>query len=145
MKFCSVISLVNNGLSPPSMQLFFHAVLANGQTAEDPMEVIINVGDQNDNRPQFIQSVFKGSVEEGAKPGREIWLKLQKPHSCCVAALCDAGTIPRLAAWQNHKCRAQDLLPLRLNDLFPSAWGASGWDAVLPPKRGLAVPVQVVR
>ncbi|KAK9392603.1 cadherin-1-like [Crotalus adamanteus] len=53
-------------------QLFSHAVLANGQTAEDPMEVIINVGDQNDNRPQFIQSVFKGSVEEGAKPGSPV-------------------------------------------------------------------------
>ncbi|XP_039186952.1 cadherin-1-like isoform X2 [Crotalus tigris] len=53
-------------------QLFSHAVLANGQTAEDPMEVIISVGDQNDNRPQFIQSVFKGSVEEGAKPGSPV-------------------------------------------------------------------------
>ncbi|KAM3828804.1 cadherin-1-like [Vipera latastei] len=56
----------------PRYQLFCHAVLANGQTAEDPMEVIINVGDQNDNRPQFIQSVFKGSVEEGAKPGTSV-------------------------------------------------------------------------
>lgn len=69
-------------------------MLANGQTAEDPMEVIINVGDQNDNRPQFTQSVFQGSVEEGAKPGRGVWLRTPKPRSCCVAALCGTGTIP---------------------------------------------------
>ncbi|XP_070808984.1 cadherin-1-like [Pituophis catenifer annectens] len=56
----------------PRYQLFCHAVLANGQTAEDPMEVIINVGDQNDNRPIFTQSVFEGSVEEGAKPGTPV-------------------------------------------------------------------------
>ncbi|XP_032086275.1 B-cadherin-like [Thamnophis elegans] len=56
----------------PRYQLFCHAVLANGQTAEDPMEVIINVGDQNDNRPVFTQSVFRGSVEEGAKPGTSV-------------------------------------------------------------------------
>uniref|UniRef100_A0A8C6XTY7 Cadherin-1 n=1 Tax=Naja naja TaxID=35670 RepID=A0A8C6XTY7_NAJNA len=37
------------------------AVLANGQTAEDPMEIIINVGDQNDNRPVFTQSVLKAA------------------------------------------------------------------------------------
>ncbi|ETE69146.1 Cadherin-1, partial [Ophiophagus hannah] len=56
----------------PRYVLFCHAVLANGQTAEDPMEIIINVGDQNDNRPLFTQSVFEGSVEEGAKPGTSV-------------------------------------------------------------------------
>ncbi|XP_032086338.1 cadherin-1-like isoform X2 [Thamnophis elegans] len=56
----------------PRYQLFCHAVLANGQTAEDPMEVIINISDQNDNRPIFTQSVFRGSVEEGAKPGMSV-------------------------------------------------------------------------
>ncbi|XP_013913356.1 PREDICTED: cadherin-1-like [Thamnophis sirtalis] len=55
----------------PRYELFCHAVLANGQTAEDPMEVIINISDQNDNRPVFTESVFRGSVEEGAKPGNE--------------------------------------------------------------------------
>ncbi|XP_058011238.1 cadherin-1-like isoform X2 [Ahaetulla prasina] len=56
----------------PRYQLFCHAVLANGQTAEEPMEVIINIGDQNDNRPLFTQRVFEGSVEEGAKPGTSV-------------------------------------------------------------------------
>ncbi|XP_058011524.1 cadherin-1 [Ahaetulla prasina] len=56
----------------PRYQLFCHAVLANGQTAEEPMEVIINVVDQNDNRPLFTKSVFEGSVEEGAKPGTSV-------------------------------------------------------------------------
>ncbi|XP_032086333.1 cadherin-1-like [Thamnophis elegans] len=56
----------------PRYQLFCHAVFANGQTAEGPMEVIINISDQNDNRPVFTQSVFRGSVEEGAKPGTSV-------------------------------------------------------------------------
>ncbi|KAG8144252.1 hypothetical protein E2320_001341 [Naja naja] len=56
----------------PRYVLLCHAVLANGQAAEDPMEIIINVSDQNDNRPVFTQSVFEGSVEEGAKPGTSV-------------------------------------------------------------------------
>ncbi|XP_074864729.1 B-cadherin-like [Carettochelys insculpta] len=52
--------------------LFSHAVSANGQLMEDPMEIIITVSDQNDNRPQFTQEVFTGSVEEGAKPGTPV-------------------------------------------------------------------------
>nr|XP_048672950.1 cadherin-1-like [Caretta caretta] len=49
--------------------LFSHAVSANGKPVEDPMEIIITVSDQNDNKPQFTQSVFTGFIEEGAKPG----------------------------------------------------------------------------
>ncbi|XP_026575635.1 cadherin-1-like [Pseudonaja textilis] len=56
----------------PRYVMLCHAVLANGQTAEDPKEIIINVGDQNDNRPVFTQRVFEGSVEEGAKPGTSV-------------------------------------------------------------------------
>ncbi|XP_007443332.1 cadherin-1, partial [Python bivittatus] len=56
----------------PSYLLLCHAVLANGQTAEEPMEVTIKVGDQNDNRPEFIKDIFQGSVEEGAKPGTSV-------------------------------------------------------------------------
>uniref|UniRef100_A0A8D2JI68 Cadherin-1 n=1 Tax=Varanus komodoensis TaxID=61221 RepID=A0A8D2JI68_VARKO len=49
-----------------------HAVSANGQPVEDPMEIIIKVSDQNDNRPQFTQSIFRGEVPEGAKPGTAV-------------------------------------------------------------------------
>ncbi|KAH0619729.1 hypothetical protein JD844_000673 [Phrynosoma platyrhinos] len=52
--------------------LFSHAVSANGQPVEDPMEIIIKVSDQNDNRPVFTQSVFEGSVAEGATPGTPV-------------------------------------------------------------------------
>lgn len=34
------------------------------------MEIIVTVTDQNDNKPQFTQEVFRGSVPEGALPGR---------------------------------------------------------------------------
>ncbi|XP_036605502.1 cadherin-1-like [Trichosurus vulpecula] len=52
--------------------LFSHAVSSNGQPVEEPMEIMIRVTDQNDNRPQFIQEVFKGSVMEGAHPGTSV-------------------------------------------------------------------------
>ncbi|XP_060110519.1 B-cadherin-like [Heteronotia binoei] len=52
--------------------LFSHAVSANGEAVEDPMEVIIKVSDQNDNRPQFTEPVFYGAVPEGATPGTNV-------------------------------------------------------------------------
>ncbi|KAM9625810.1 cadherin-1-like isoform 2-T2 [Morphnus guianensis] len=52
--------------------LFSHAVAANGQPVEDPMEIIITVMDQNDNRPVFTEAVFHGTVAEGAEPGTPV-------------------------------------------------------------------------
>ncbi|XP_051485392.1 cadherin-1 [Apus apus] len=52
--------------------LFSHAVSANGQPVEDPMEIIITVTDQNDNRPVFTKQVFIGYIEENAKPGTSV-------------------------------------------------------------------------
>ncbi|XP_066494038.1 cadherin-1 [Tiliqua scincoides] len=52
--------------------LFSHAVSENGVPVEDPMEIIIKVTDQNDNRPEFTQSLFQGSVAEGAIPGTPV-------------------------------------------------------------------------
>ncbi|ELK25574.1 Cadherin-1 [Myotis davidii] len=51
--------------------LLSHAVSSNGNAVEDPMEIVITVRDQNDNRPEFTQAVFEGSVVEGALPGKE--------------------------------------------------------------------------
>uniref|UniRef100_A0A8C5TUF8 Cadherin domain-containing protein n=1 Tax=Malurus cyaneus samueli TaxID=2593467 RepID=A0A8C5TUF8_9PASS len=48
--------------------LYSHAVSANGQPVEDPMEIIITITDRNDNRPVFTQAVFSGSVLEGVSP-----------------------------------------------------------------------------
>ncbi|XP_059523640.1 cadherin-1 isoform X5 [Myotis daubentonii] len=52
--------------------LLSHAVSSNGNAVEDPMEIVITVTDQNDNRPEFIQAVFEGSVVEGALPGTSV-------------------------------------------------------------------------
>nr|XP_020030899.1 cadherin-1 isoform X3 [Castor canadensis] len=52
--------------------LFSHAVSSNGNAVEDPMEIVITVTDQNDNKPEFIKQVFEGSVMEGALPGTSV-------------------------------------------------------------------------
>ncbi|XP_036297259.1 cadherin-1 isoform X4 [Pipistrellus kuhlii] len=52
--------------------LLSHAVSSNGEAIEDPMEIVITVTDQNDNRPEFTQAVFEGSVREGALPGTSV-------------------------------------------------------------------------
>ncbi|CAJ0930543.1 unnamed protein product [Ranitomeya imitator] len=49
-----------------------HAVSANGQSVEEPMDIIIEVIDQNDNRPVFTEQVFRGSVKEGVPPGTPV-------------------------------------------------------------------------
>lgn len=40
-----------------------------GNAVEDTLEIVITVTDQNDNRPEFTQAVFEGSVMERAHPG----------------------------------------------------------------------------
>ncbi|NWH70839.1 CADHK protein, partial [Piaya cayana] len=52
--------------------LFSHAVSENGKPVEEPMEIIVTVVDQNDNKPQFTQEIFRGSVSEGALPGTSV-------------------------------------------------------------------------
>ncbi|XP_037554093.1 cadherin-2 [Nematolebias whitei] len=46
-----------------------HAVDVNGNQVENPIDIVINVIDQNDNRPEFMHTIFNGSVPEGSKPG----------------------------------------------------------------------------
>lgn len=50
-------------------QLRAHAVDLNGNQVENPVDIMINVIDMNDNRPEFIQQIWNGSVPEGSKPG----------------------------------------------------------------------------
>ncbi|MGH0126160.1 UNVERIFIED_CONTAM: hypothetical protein FKN15_026129 [Acipenser sinensis] len=49
--------------------LMSHVVDINGKTIEDPMEIIIKVTDQNDNRPEFTMNTFLGSISEGSAVG----------------------------------------------------------------------------
>ncbi|KAM3919449.1 cadherin-1-like [Leptodactylus fuscus] len=59
-----------------SYYMYVHAVSTRGDTVENPIEIIVTVTDQNDNRPSFVQSVFEGSVPEGSKPGTPVMMVL---------------------------------------------------------------------
>ncbi|XP_073515326.1 cadherin-1-like [Phyllobates terribilis] len=56
----------------PNYKIFVYAVSASGQSLETPIEILITVTDQNDNRPYFTQSVFEGEVAEGSMPGTSV-------------------------------------------------------------------------
>lgn len=43
----------------------------NGNQVENPIDLYIFVIDMNDNRPEFKNQVYNGSVDEGSKPGDE--------------------------------------------------------------------------
>uniref|UniRef100_A0A672PHP0 Cadherin-2-like n=1 Tax=Sinocyclocheilus grahami TaxID=75366 RepID=A0A672PHP0_SINGR len=53
----------------PNFHLRAHAVDVNGNQMENPIDIIINVIDMNDNRPEFTHQIWNGTVDEGAKPG----------------------------------------------------------------------------
>ena len=57
-------------MTPPP-QLRAHAVDLNGNQVENPIDIVINVIDMNDNRPEFVHQIWNGSVPEGSKPGRD--------------------------------------------------------------------------
>ncbi|ETE67406.1 Cadherin-2, partial [Ophiophagus hannah] len=52
-----------------SFHLRAHAVDVNGNQVENPIDIVINVIDMNDNRPEFLHQVWNGTVPEGSKPG----------------------------------------------------------------------------
>lgn len=54
------------------LQLRAHAVDMNGNQIENPIDILINVIDMNDNRPEFGHQVWNGTVPEGSKPGKEL-------------------------------------------------------------------------
>nr|XP_032800344.1 cadherin-2-like [Petromyzon marinus] len=49
-----------------------HAVDMKGHPVENPVKLVINVIDMNDNRPEFATPVFQGSVAEGSPPGTAV-------------------------------------------------------------------------
>ncbi|KAK9972669.1 hypothetical protein ABG768_025958 [Culter alburnus] len=54
-----------------SYRIIVHATGVDVNVAEKPMEIIVNVMDQNDNNPVFTQNPFNGNVPEAAIIGHE--------------------------------------------------------------------------
>lgn len=44
----------------------------NGNQVENPIDIVINVIDMNDNRPEFTHQIWNGTVPEGSKPGNKL-------------------------------------------------------------------------
>ncbi|KAL4601468.1 B-cadherin-like isoform X2 [Arapaima gigas] len=55
-----------------SYTLVAHSVAVGAGQAEEPMEIIIEVIDMNDNKPVFTQTTFEGSVPEAAREGKAL-------------------------------------------------------------------------
>ncbi|XP_066537158.1 cadherin-2-like [Hoplias malabaricus] len=55
-----------------SFHLRAHAVDLNGNQVENPIDIVINVIDMNDNRPEFVHQIWNGSVPEGSRPGTSV-------------------------------------------------------------------------
>ncbi|XP_007893279.1 cadherin-2 isoform X2 [Callorhinchus milii] len=68
-----------------SYHLRAHAVDLNGNQVENPIDIVINVIDMNDNRPEFLHPIWNGSVPEGSKPGTYVMtvtsVDADDPHS----------------------------------------------------------------
>lgn len=65
-------------------QLRAHAVDMNGNQVENPIDLYIYVIDMNDNRPEFQNQVYNGSVAEGSKPGKSSLYSLEEIFYMCV-------------------------------------------------------------
>ncbi|KAM4018578.1 cadherin-1-like isoform 2-T2 [Anomaloglossus baeobatrachus] len=69
------ILLFENGRGPfPKLlvQVTTFSISESGQTLEGPMEIVIKVVDQNDNKPVFTQEYYDGGVKEDALPGTAV-------------------------------------------------------------------------
>lgn len=64
-----IFKLCDSALCCVLFQLRAHAVDINGNQMENPIDIVINVIDMNDNRPEFSHQIWNGTVDEGAKPG----------------------------------------------------------------------------
>ena len=58
------------------VQFQAHAVAEGAGNAEEPMEIIVNVIDQNDNKPIFAKDTYLGEVAEASTIGTVIGFSL---------------------------------------------------------------------
>ena len=98
-----------------ALQLRAHAVDMNGNKVENPIDLYIYVIDMNDNRPEFINQVYNGSVDEGSKPGKtRLMCQHLRPVDPTHAAGHGAGTVttqhshPRLYNRHSHTLQGME-------------------------------------
>uniref|UniRef100_A0A3Q0SHI2 Cadherin domain-containing protein n=1 Tax=Amphilophus citrinellus TaxID=61819 RepID=A0A3Q0SHI2_AMPCI len=67
------LSVTENHRGPYPLKVFeAHATVDGGGVAEESMEIIVNVIDQNDNKPVFVQSTYTVGLPESSVIGSEV-------------------------------------------------------------------------
>ncbi len=81
------------------VQFQAHAVAEGAGQAEDPMDIVVNVIDQNDNKPTFAQATYLGDVAEASPKGTvtDHILSFKICQNC--PCYCPGGSVP---TWFHH-------------------------------------------
>ena len=97
----------------------------NGNQVENPIDIIINVIDMNDNRPEFEHQLWNGSVSEGSKPRK---IPDETRHQTCtqkqpIALYAPLGYVAQI---RRHSYYALCLPAPSVKKLFPTRKGCEG-------------------
>lgn len=72
----------------------------NGNQMEPPIDLYIYVIDMNDNRPEFKNQVYNGSVPEGSKPGtQQYFLYFDSVYVCKIVISVGYSTFLSVVGW----------------------------------------------
>lgn len=70
---CRLLGAVKCWFLCCSSQFKAYAIVDGSGDAEEPMDIVVNVIDQNDNKPTFVKDTFLGEVAEASPRSTVSW------------------------------------------------------------------------